>query len=445
MTLLDTATTTVTPTILFKQPESMDEWFAMLTAPNSLIELGVLVLCGFLAWALLWLARRSLSHQDDKSILFGKRLVDGVLFPLMLLCLAFIARVALQRSMTVHVLDIAISVLISLVVIRIGVKVLQAAFKESPLVRFMERTISWLVWLVLALWVSGFFPMVLEEMEQISWKMGGKAVTLRTILEGVLTAGAVLLLALWVSSAIESKLLRRVTGGELSLRKALSNAIRAVLIFVGLIVSLNMVGIDLTALSVLGGAIGVGIGLGLQKLASNYVSGFVILTERSMRIGDVIRIDGFQGRITDIKSRYTVIRALNGCESIVPNEMLITNRVESMTLADSQISQKTTVSVAYDSDLHLVRRLLLEAAIAQPRVLQEPGPVAALINFGDNGLDFALNYWIRDPENGEQNLRSDVNMAILSALRAANIEIPYPQRVVHSVQIKSEKDDLEPT
>ena len=424
---------TVAPTVLFSQPESMDEWFAMLTAPNSLIELGVLLLCGFLAWALLWLARRSLSHQDDKSILFGKRLVDGVLFPLMLLCLAFIARVALQRSMTVHVLDIAISVLISLVVIRIGVKVLQAAFKESPLVRFMERTISWLVWLVLVLWVSGFFPVVLEEMEQISWKMGGKAVTLRTILEGALTAGAVLLLALWVSSAIESKLLRRATGGELSLRKALSNAVRAILVFVGLIVSLNMVGIDLTALSVLGGAVGVGIGLGLQKLAANYVSGFVILTERSMRIGDVVRLDGFQGRITDIKSRYTVIRALNGCESIVPNEMLITNRVESMTLADTQLLQKTTLSVGYDSDVHLVKKLLIEAALAQERVLQDPKPIASFTNFGDNGLEFVLNYWIKDPENGEQGLRSDVNVAILEALRAANIEIPYPQRVVHTV------------
>ena len=256
-----------------------------------------------------------------------------------------------------------------------------------------------------------------------------------------MTAGAVLLLALWVSSAIESKLLRKATGGELSLRKALSNAMRAVLVFVGLILSLNIVGIDLTALSVLGGAVGVGIGLGLQKLAANYVSGFVILTERSMRIGDVVRLDGFQGRITDIKSRYTVIRALNGSESIVPNEMLITNRVESMTLADTQVSQKTTLSVGYDSDVHLVKRLLLEAAVTQPRVLKDPGPVAALVNFGENGLDFALSYWIRDPENGEQGLRSDVNIAILEALRAANIEIPYPQRVVHTVQIK---DDLEP-
>lgn len=439
MTLLDTAAATVTPTILFKQSESIDEWFAMLSAPKSLIELGVLVLCGFLAWALLWLARRSLSHQDDKSILFGKRLFDGVLFPLLLLCLAFIARIVLQRSMAVHVLQIAIPVLFSLVIIRIGVKVLQAAFNGSPLVRFMERTISWLVWLAMVLWVSGFFPLVLEEMEQISWKMGGKAVSLRTIVEGVLTAGAVLLLTLWVSSAIESKLLRRATGGELSLRKALSNAMRAVLVFVGLILSLNIVGIDLTALSVLGGAVGVGIGLGLQKLAANYVSGFVILTERSMRIGDVVRLDGFQGRITDIKSRYTVIRALNGCESIVPNEMLITNRVESMTLADSQVSQKTTVSVAYDSDVHLVKRLLLEAASAQPRVMQEPAPSASLTSFGDNGLEFVLFYWIKDPENGELNLRSEINFAILAALRTADIDIPYPQRVVHSIQIQ---DDL---
>ena len=434
MTLFAAAAAAASPTILFNQSENIGDWFAMLTTSNSLIELGVLVLCGLLAWALLWLARRGLTHQNDKSILFGKRLVDGVLFPLLLLCLAYVARVVLQRSMDVHVLHIAIPVLLSLVIIRVGVKVLQAAFTGSPWVRFLERTISWLVWLALVLWVSGLLPLVLQEMEQISWKIGGSHVSLRAMLEGSLTAGAVLLLALWVSSSIESKLLRTATGGELSLRKALSNAVRAVLVFVGLILSLSMVGIDLTALSVLGGAVGVGIGFGLQKLASNYVSGFVILTERSMRIGDFVKVDGFEGRITDIKTRYTVIRSPAGRESIVPNEMLITSRVENMTLADTLIAQQTTVSVGYDSDVQLVKRLLVEAALAQSRVLQEPEPVAALTNFGVNGLDFVVNYWINDPENGQLNIRSDVNVAILTALRSHGIDIPYPQQVVHDAK-----------
>lgn len=408
------------------------DWVAVSTTSQSLIELGTLGLCVLMALTLMWLTRRRLMYLDEKSILFGERLVDGVLFPFILLCLAYIARVVLARSMEVHVLPLAIPVLVSLVIIRLGAKVLQVAFKKSPLVRFLERTISWLVWLALVLWVSGLLPLVMQEMEQISWKVGGNELSLRALLEGTLTAGAVLLLALWLSSSIETKLLRSATGDELSLRKALSNAVRAGLLFVGLLLTLSMVGIDLTALSVLGGAVGVGIGFGLQKLASNYVSGFVILTERSMRIGDYVRVDNFEGFITDIKTRYTVIRSLTGRESIVPNEMLITNRVENMSLSDSLIAQNTAVSVAYDSDVALVGRLLVDAALQQTRVLPQPEPIAALTAFGNHGLEFTLNYWINDPENGQLNIRSDVNLAILNALRSAHIEIPFPQQVVHT-------------
>ena len=414
--------------------QDISQWFAMLTTPKSLLELVILLFCAAMAWGIVILVRGSLQQADSKSILFGKRLVDGALFPLLLLCLIYVARVVLLRTMAVHLLHIAIPVLFALVIIRVGVKVLQAAFKESPQVRFLERTISWFVWLVLVLWIIGLLPLVLQEMAQITWKVGGNMVSLRSMLEGALISVAVLLLALWVSSAIESKLLHHASGGELSLRKAASNAVRAVLIFVGLLLSLSMVGIDLTALSVLGGAIGVGIGLGLQKLASNYVSGFVILTERSMRIGDFVRLDNFEGRITDIKTRYTVIRSAGGRESIVPNEMLVTNRVENMTLSDTLISQQTLVLVGYDSEAALVSHLLMEAALAQTRVMAEPAPVAALTAFGANGLEFTLSYWITDPENGQLNIRSDVNVAILTALRSHNIDIPYPQQVVHDAK-----------
>ena len=207
---------------------------------------------------------------------------------------------------------------------------------------------------------------------------------------------------------------------------------RALLMFVGLLLALSAVGIDLTALSVLGGAVGVGIGLGLQKLAANYVSGFVILAERSMRIGDNVRVDNFEGRITDINARYTVIRSTSGRESIVPNEMLITSRVENLSLADSRVSQSTVVSVAYDSDVVLVSRLLTDAALAQARVLREPAPNAALSAFGADGLEFTLGYWVEDPENGQLNLRSQINLAILAALREHHIDIPFPQRVIHT-------------
>ena len=417
------------------QPIPIDDfglWLSGFQRPSVLLELGSLLLCVALAWGISALLRRALEGpQSGSSVLFGKRLVDGALFPIVLLVLAYVARALLLPLVPLAVFRVAIPVLVSLVVIRIGVKVLQVAFPGASWVRPLERSISWVAWGAMVLWVSGLLPVVLHEMDQISWKVGNAQLSLRTLLEGLVTAGAVLILALWVSSAIEARLLRSATGGQLSLRKAISNATRALLMFVGLMMAMTAVGIDLTALSVLGGAIGVGIGFGLQKLAANYVSGFVILAERSMRIGDNVRVDNFDGRITDITARYTVIRSPTGRESIVPNEIMITSRVENLSLADPRVWLSTVVSVAYDSDVDLVTRLLVDAATAQDRVLKDPPPTAALSAFGADGLEFTVGFWIADPENGQLNVRSAINMAILRSLREHDIEIPYPQRVVH--------------
>lgn len=425
-------TSTVSLTTTPPPIDDLQAWLAGFTQPTVWFEFAALALCVLLAWGISALLRGALGMRDDKgSVLFGRRVIDGVMFPLLLLTLGYIARAVLLKYVPLVVLNVAIPVLVSLVVIRVGVKVLQVAFASAPWLRVLERTISWVAWLAMVLWVSGLLPVVLHELDQITWKIGASTLSVRTLIEGALTAGAVLILSLWVSSAIESRLLRKAVGGDLSLRKAVSNATRALLMFVGLIIALSAVGIDLAALSVLGGAIGVGIGFGLQKLAANYVSGFVILAERSMRIGDNVKVDNFEGRISDIKARYTVIRSAAGRESIVPNEILITNRVENLSLADAKVWQSTVVSVAYDSDVDLVRRLLAEAALEQERVLKDPAPNAALSAFGADGLEFTLGYWIVDPENGQLNLRSDINLAILRALREHGIEIPYPQRIVH--------------
>lgn len=415
----------------------MDSWLAALLRPSALAELAALAVCVALAWLLVWLARRTLTTISDRSIWFGRRIIDGVMFPLLLLSLAGAAQPLLAQWLVPAIFKIAIPVLVALLIIRVGVKVLQVAFKNAPVVRVLERTISWVAWLGLVLWVSGFLPVMLEELDQITWKIGKSQVSVRNMIEGFLTAAAVLIATLWISSTIEARVLRSATGDELSLRKAVSNATRALLMFVGLIFALSVVGIDLTALSVLGGAIGVGVGFGLQKLAANYVSGFVILAERSMRIGDNVKVDNFEGRITQINARYTVIRSLTGRESIVPNELLIINRVENLSLADTSVWQSTVVSVAYDSDVALVMRLLSEATLAQERVLREPAPSVALSSFGVDGLEFTVGYWIADPESGQLNLRSLINLAILKSLRENQIEIPYPQRVIHTRAVAS--------
>lgn len=411
-----------------------DAWLAGFEQPTVWVELATLATCAALAWLVSYLLCRLKSGpRDSASILFGRKVYDGVLFPLLLLAFAYAGRAVVERHVPLAAFRVALPVLVALAVIRTGVKVLQVAYAEARWVRAFERSFSWMAWGLMVLWVSGLLPIVLEELDQIHWTIGNSTISLRTMIEGTVTAGAVLIVALWISSIIESRLLKSAVGADLSLRMAVSNATRALLMFLGVIIALSAVGIDLTALSVLGGAIGVGIGFGLQKLAANYVSGFVILAERSMRIGDNVRVDGFEGRITQINARYTVIRSLSGRESIVPNEMLITNRVENLSLADRNVWQSTVVSVGYESDTETVQQILVEAANAESRVLADPAPNAALSAFGADGLEFTLGYWIADPENGTLGLRSAINLRILQALRARGIEIPYPQRVVHMV------------
>jgi small-conductance mechanosensitive channel len=393
------------------------------------VEFAVLLACLGIAWLLVRLWRGRMARPA--GVWFGERLVDGVLFPVLALALAVGARAWLAKFQAVVVFPIAVPILASLVVIRVAVRVLRVAFPQSHAVRVIERTLSWVVWGALVLWVTGLLPLVLKELEDIHWKLGGADVSLRSLLEGALSAVVVLVAALWISAAIESRLTAGATD-NLSVRKIAANAVRALLLLVGLLLAMSAAGIPLGALSVLGGAVGVGIGFGLQKLAANYVSGFVILAERSLRIGDIVKVDGFEGRITDIHTRFTVIRALNGRESIVPNELLITQRVENSSLADPKVAINTTVQVAYGTDLEALIPRLTEAVAQVPRVIADPAPGVMLAGFGADGLELNVAFWIRDPENGQNNAKSDVNLAILRTLLQSGVEIPFPQRVVRN-------------
>ena len=393
------------------------------------VEVAVLLGCLALAWGVARLARRD--HGQD-SVWFGRHIFDGLLFPVLALLLIYAARHGVALYQPVAVLKVALPIFISLAAIRLVVRVLGASFPKSPTVHLVESLVSWLAWGAAVLWITGLLPAVLEELEAIHFAFGKSRISLRTLLEGGLSSAAMLVVVLWISATIERRILSEAVG-DLSMRKVAANAIRAGLLLVGLLFALSAVGVDLTALSVLGGALGVGLGFGLQKLAANYVSGFVILLERSLRIGDVVRVDNFEGVVTDIKTRYTLIRALNGRESVVPNELIITQRVENLSLADPKVLLTLNVSVAYDSDVDRVRQILCAAAADNPRVLQDPAPTAHLANFGSDGLEFTLAVWITDPENGQLSLRSEINLAILHGLREAGIEIPYPQRVVRMV------------
>jgi small-conductance mechanosensitive channel len=408
--------------------KSLQQALNDLTLPGALAELAVLLGALALGYGLVWLVGRG---ARERSIWFGAHVYDGVFFPLAALGFGLFARWGLKDLLPVGLLRLAVPILISLVLIRISVQVLRTAFPDSMLVRRLERTVSWVVWIGLVLWLTGLLPLLLEEMEGVTWRVGGVSLSLLTILQGGISAGVVLLLVLWLSATIESRLLKGAVGASISARKMAANATRAMLLVIGVLVALSAVGIPISALSVLGGAIGVGIGLGLQKLAANYVSGFVILAERALRIGDLVRVDNFEGHITDITTRYTLIRAPSGRESIVPNEMMITQRVENLSLADPNVLVSTVVQVAYGSDLDALMPELVAVARSVPRVLSEPGPGVQLTAFAADGLELTLSFWIADPLNGQGNVRSAVNLAVLRALNARGIQIPFPQRVYH--------------
>jgi len=398
----------------------LSRWTQEGLSPSLSNELGWLLL----ALALAWVIVRQLGRQAaPTSVLFGRQLVDGLLFPAVALALVYIGQLWLAKQQNLMLLKVAVPVLLSLVLIRLCARVLTAVFPQSPLAVLTERLISWLAWLVAILWITDLLPLVANEMAQIHFNFGKSRIDLRSLVEGILSSGLVLVLTLWLSATIEQHVLAQ-TMTDLSMRKIASNVLRAVLLLVGLLLTLSAVGVDLTALSVLGGALGVGLGLGLQKLAANYVSGFVVLVERSVRIGDVIRVDGMEGTVTDIKTRYTLLRDANGREAIIPNDMLITQRVDNFSLTQSAVALPCPVTVALDSDVTQVQALLCAAAASVPDVLDEPAPRAFFSQFSADGLLFQLHVWVADPQQGRLSVLSEVNTAVWAALQQAGVQLP---------------------
>lgn len=408
---------------------ALDELIGELSHRGVGWEAFTLLACLAAAYGICWLTGR---RRTEDSVLFGRFLFDGVLFPVVALVLTYSARVGVGGLQQVPLLRLAVPVLVSLVAIRLLARVFPLVFPRLGWARVIEQVFSWFAWIAAVLWILGLLPAVMNEMEGIRFTFGKSRVSLLGIVQGGLSAGLVMVLALWVSAVVERRVLRDAVA-DLSLRKVASNAVRSALLLLGFLFALSVAGVDLTALSVLGGALGVGLGFGLQKLAANYVSGFVILAERSLRIGDTVKVDGFEGVVADIKTRYTLIRAANGRAAVIPNEKLISERVENLSLGDPRVLVSTDVAVGYGSDPAQVQELLTDAAMRAQRVLADPPPSAQLVNFGADGLEFRVLFWIDDPQNGQLNVKSDVNLRILQAVREAGIDIPYPQRVLHVV------------
>jgi small-conductance mechanosensitive channel len=358
-------------------------------------------------------------------------LFTGITFPVVTLALVWVASLIAKAWTSGVVFKLAIPIFGSLSIIRIVARILRNLFPRSATARNLINLTSIVVWVGLVLHLVGALPLLTSELEQVVIPIGKTKVDLLALLQGLVLVAITLLGALWLAALIESRVAKTDLG--ISTRLLLSRLLRAFLLVIALLFSLSAVGIDLTVLSVFGGALGVGLGLGLQKIAANYVSGFAMLVEGSFRVGDYVRLDNFEGVITQINSRYTVVRAANGRESVIPNETFMTQRVEHSSLTDTQISITNTLQVDYGSDIDLVVRLIVDAIRAQPRVLSEPGPAVFVSNFASDGIELTIAFWIADPQNGQLALRSLINRAILAAFAENGIGIPFPQRVVRVV------------
>jgi small-conductance mechanosensitive channel len=407
--------------------------------PEIIWQVATLAAClGLAAWFSARIRAR-LKRRAEEREAEGRpaarsvRLVEGgvgrLVFPLLALGFVMVGRAVLARFHHVNLLHVAIPLLFALAVIRCVVYLLRHAIAAGQGRAEGERWVASLVWLGVALHFTGLLPEITEALEQVSMPLGTHRVTLLLALQAVVSVLFTLLFTLWLSALIEDRLMA-AESIHMSLRVMLARVFKSLLVLAAVLFSLSLVGIDLTVLSVFGGALGVGLGLGLQRIASNYVSGFIILFDRSIRIGDVVTVDKYSGAVTQINTRYTVLKAGDGTEAILPNELLVNSPVSNLSFTTRENRLAITVSVAYDSDLDAVRALLLETAAAHPRVLQEPAPGVFLRQFGADGIDLELGFWIRDPEQGSLNVRSELNFALWEAFKAAGVRIPYPQREV---------------
>jgi small-conductance mechanosensitive channel len=404
------------------------ELWVDLREPGILWQVAVLAVCLGAAWVLARASRPDLVETSGVWKL-GVGGLKRILFPLLALVLVLIARPILAHWHHVNLLRLAVPLLGSLALIRVLVYLLRHAFASGGTVAVFERLIAAAVWGVVALHIVGVLPDVTEYLEGEAVVIGRQRISLWLILQALFWCLSTLLVALWAGSAIEARLMRAETLHS-SLRVVLSRVAKALLVMIALLIVLPLAGIDVTVLSVFGGALGVGLGFGLQKIASNYVSGFIILLDRSVELGDIITADNFHGKLTQITTRYVVVRSPDGREAIIPNETLITQTVVNHTHTDAAVRLATQVQIDYAADLEQAMRLLVDVARRHPRVLAEPPPAALLNKFADSGIDLELGFWIGDPENGSGNIRSDINVAICRAFAAAGVGIAYPHMIV---------------
>lgn len=377
-----------------------------------------------------WLELYTVDDNEGFRYL-AQRSAMRIVWPLSLLLFVLVGReVMAGRGLPHGLLDLAMPLLLSLALIRILLYMLRKSFAPGPALKAGENIIATGIWLVVGLHLVGWLPMVRAGLDNLALRVGQTRISLLMAIEVTLLIGLAVVVAIWLSALIE-RWLHAFKYFSVTMRVGLAKFAKFLLITVGLLVALNLVGIDLTAFAVFGGALGVGLGFGLQRIASNFISGFILIMDHSVKPGDVITVDDKYGWVEEMRARYIVVRNRDGVDTLIPNETLITTQVINWSYGDRNVRLKIPVQISYDDDPEEAMALMAQAATTAERVLADPAPAVRLLAFADSGITLELRVWIRDPEAGSGNVRSEINVAIWRAFKKAGITIPYPQRDLH--------------
>lgn len=334
--------------------------------------------------------------------------------------------IAIAGAEQLELRDKLMSVVVSLVNAWIVIRLITQFVREQVWARF----IAVVVWSLAALNILGLLAPTLDLLDSIALKIGQVRITALGVIEGLFY----LVLLLWLANLFANLLERRINrlpNLTPSMQVLFSKLLKIVLVIIAIFVAVNSVGIDLTALAVFGGALGVGIGFGLQKIVSNFISGIILLMDRSIKPGDTIGVGGTYGWIQSLGARYVSVITRDGVEHLIPNEELIVSRVENWSFSGDQVRMRIPIGISYRSDVRLAMEQCLEAAAAPERVLSEPKPVCLLKGFGDSSVDLEIRFWIRDPQNGISNVKSEILLDVWDRFHKLGIEIPFPQRDLH--------------
>jgi len=404
-----------------------------LSTPLGWLELALTAGCFAGGWAIDRHVRLQRANARE-FVRVGLGGINRLIFPLVSLVLLVLVHAVFRIVHTPFFLSVALPLAIALALIRLFVYALRGLFGDADWMAASERMISFAIWALVVLYFLDVLPRIGAELDAMQIPIGKTRISVLEIAKGLVVLMVTIAAALWVSAFIEHKL-SNADALDINMRVVLSKVLRALLLVISVLFALQAVGIDLTLLTVFGGAIAVGIGLGLQKLASNYIAGFTILLDRSIRLGDMITVDGRHGIVTSVTSRYVVVRSPDGVEAIVPNETLITTTVLNYTYTSKNSRIAIQVQVSYDSDVELALALMTAAGDSHGRVLKSPSPPTALVTrLAENGIELELGVWIGDPEAGQGDLRSVLYREILAAFRKHGIRIPFPQREVRVVE-----------